>query len=44
MRVVRGGNVFDTVAAELTEYMAIENTRSVTLRFFGLGLRCAERT
>jgi formylglycine-generating enzyme required for sulfatase activity len=40
-RITRGGNWFDTAAAALSDYMAIENGRSPRLRNSYIGARCA---
>jgi formylglycine-generating enzyme required for sulfatase activity len=40
-RITRGGNWFDTSAAALDDYMAIQNPRSPRARLPFLGARCA---
>ncbi len=40
IRVVRGGNWFESTLGELANFMAIENPRATVERFFGTGLRC----
>jgi formylglycine-generating enzyme required for sulfatase activity len=42
-RITRGGNWFDTSAAALDDYMAIQNPRSPRARLPFLGARCALR-
>ena len=40
-RVVRGGNWSDITAAELVDYLAIQNSRPALQRSYGVGVRCA---
>ena len=39
-RIVRGGSSLYTPVGEVADYVANENPRSVSLRYFGMGLRC----
>lgn len=39
-RHVRGGSALYTPPAEIADYIANENPRSMTSKFFGLGVRC----
>jgi formylglycine-generating enzyme required for sulfatase activity len=39
-RITRGGNWGDATAADLVEFVALENSRPVGTRHFGTGVRC----
>ncbi len=41
VRILRGGDAGETARGELGEYMAIENSKAMTLRQFAVGVRCA---
>jgi formylglycine-generating enzyme required for sulfatase activity len=40
IRMVRGGNVFDTPVDDVVNYVAMENPRPMRQRHFGMGVRC----
>ena len=40
MRIVRGGNWYDTSSADLHDYMAVENLRPLNRTDYSVGLRC----
>lgn len=40
VRMVRGGNAIDTPVDDLPNYCGLENPRSISMRHFGMGVRC----